>query len=72
MDRMDEELNALQRRVDALLTLTRELSAQNLQLKSDLQHAAQARAELESRMTEARERVDAVLRRLPDTSLQGD
>jgi chromosome segregation ATPase len=62
---LDAELAALERRLEALLGHARELRAANDALRRDLAAAAEQNRSLEARVGEARERLDALLARLP-------
>lgn len=63
--RMDDELQALEQRIDRLVAALSRLAESNQALRTELAQASRARAELESRMLEARSRVSSALERLP-------
>lgn len=63
--RMDDELQALEQRIDRLVAALSRLAESNQALRAELAQAGRARAELESRMLEARSRVSSALERLP-------
>jgi uncharacterized protein (TIGR02449 family) len=65
IDRMEEELQALQERIDRLLQGSRRLADDNRRLQAELLESREARLRLERRMGEARSRVEAALSRLP-------
>ena len=62
---MDEELQALQERIERLLQGSRRLADENRRLKAELAESREARQRIERRMSEARARVEAALSRLP-------
>jgi uncharacterized protein (TIGR02449 family) len=62
---MEEELQALQQRIERLLEGARRLADENVRLRADLTEARASRHRLEHRMLEARARVQAALSRLP-------
>jgi len=65
IDRMEEELQALQERIERLLQGSRRLADENQRLQAELLESREARLRLERRMSEARSRVEAALSRLP-------
>jgi uncharacterized protein (TIGR02449 family) len=65
IDRMEEELQALQERIERLLQGSRRLADENRRLQAELVESREARLRLERRMGEARSRVEAALSRLP-------
>lgn len=62
---MDDDLQALQQRIERLLANARRLADENQRLRAELAAAVEARRGLEGRMLEARHRVEAALSRLP-------
>lgn len=62
---MEEELQALQDRIERLLQGARRLADENRRLQAELAENREARQRLERRMTEARSRVESALSRLP-------
>jgi uncharacterized protein (TIGR02449 family) len=62
---MEDELQALQERIERLLHGARRLADENRRLAAELAEAREARQRIERRMTEARARVEAALSRLP-------
>ncbi|HYF59545.1 MAG TPA: hypothetical protein VEA81_11370 [Burkholderiaceae bacterium] len=62
---MDDELQALQERIERLLQNARRLADENRRLRGELANALEARHAIEVRMTEARSKVEAALSRLP-------
>lgn len=65
IDCMEEELQALQERIERLLQGSRRLADENHRLQAELVESREARLRLERRMGEARSRVEAALSRLP-------
>jgi len=63
--RMEDELQALQERIERLLQGARRLADENGRLKAELAESQEARRRVERRMSEARSRVEAALSRLP-------
>jgi uncharacterized protein (TIGR02449 family) len=63
--RMDEDLQALAHRIDRLLESMHRLTDDNLALRSELARSHARQADLESRISEARTRVQATLDRIP-------
>jgi uncharacterized protein (TIGR02449 family) len=63
--RMEDELQALQERIERLLQGARRLADENRRLQAELVESQDARIRLERRMGEARSRVEAALSRLP-------
>jgi len=66
---MDNELLALQERIERLLSNARRLTDENRRLRVELADALVQRQTLERRMHEARQRVEAALSRLPGPTL---
>jgi uncharacterized protein (TIGR02449 family) len=62
---MDDELQALQERIERLLHGSRRLADENRRLQAELAESREARQRIERRMGEARVRVEAALSRLP-------
>lgn len=62
---MNDELQALQERIERLLQGSRRLADENRRLHAELAEAREARQRIERRMGEARVRVEAALSRLP-------
>jgi uncharacterized protein (TIGR02449 family) len=62
---MEDDLQALQERIERLLQGSRRLADENRRLRAELAAAAEARQRLEHRMSEARTRVESALSRLP-------
>jgi uncharacterized protein (TIGR02449 family) len=62
---MEEELQALQERIERLLQGSRRLADDNHRLRAELASAQEARQRVERRMHEARSKVEAALSRLP-------
>lgn len=62
---MDDDLQALQQRIERLLANARRLADENQRLRADLAASIDARRRLEGRMIEARQRVESALSRLP-------
>lgn len=62
---MEEELQALQERIERLLQGARRLADDNARLRAELAESNAVRQRLERRMSEARSRVEAALSRLP-------
>jgi cell division protein ZapB len=62
---MEDDLQALQERIERLLQGVRRLADENRRLKAELVESREARQRMERRMSEARTRVEAVLSRLP-------
>jgi uncharacterized protein (TIGR02449 family) len=62
---MDEELQALQQRIERLLQGSSRLADENRALRAQLAELRDAKLQMERRMTEARSRVEAALSRLP-------
>jgi cell division protein ZapB len=69
---MDEDLQALQERVDRLLQVARRLSDENRALRAELAELRDAKLQMERRMSEARSRVEAALSRLPALAAGND
>ena len=62
---MEDDLQALQERIERLLQGARRLADDNRRLRAELAESHDARERLERRMDEARQRVEAALSRLP-------
>lgn len=62
---MKEDIDALSVRIERLLGLMKRLSEDNLRLRDALQASEQERERMQTRMNEARVRVEAALARLP-------
>lgn len=62
---MENDLQALQERIQRLLDGARRLADENSRLKAELAESREARQRIERRMSEARSRVEAALSRLP-------
>ena len=62
---MDDDLQALEQRIERLLENARRLADENRRLRGELAGERDARLSLERRMTEARSKVEAALSRLP-------
>jgi predicted nucleic acid-binding Zn-ribbon protein len=62
---MEEELQALQGRIERLLQGSRRLAEENRRLHAELFDSREACVRMERRMSEARGRVQAALSRLP-------
>ena len=62
---MEEDLQALQERIERLLQGARRLADDNARLRAELTESNAVRQRLERRMSEARSRVEAALSRLP-------
>jgi uncharacterized protein (TIGR02449 family) len=62
---MEDDLQALQERIERLLQGARRLADENRRLRAELSESNEARQRLERRMTEARTRVETALSRLP-------
>lgn len=62
---MNQELEQLLERTDRLLDIVRRLSQENSQLRAQLTEAQGIQAVLRERMTQACERVETALSRLP-------
>jgi uncharacterized protein (TIGR02449 family) len=62
---MDDELQALQARIERLLEGSRRLADDNRRLRAELGAALDSRQRIERRMHEARSKVEAALSRLP-------
>jgi cell division protein ZapB len=69
---MDQDLQALQERVDRLLQVSRRLSDENRTLRAELAELRDAKLQMERRMSEARSRVEAALSRLPALAAGSD
>ena len=62
---MEDDLQALQERIERLLQGAGRLADENRRLKAELAESREARQRVERRMSEARTRVEAALSRLP-------
>jgi uncharacterized protein (TIGR02449 family) len=62
---MEEDLQALQQRIERLLANARRLAEENQRLRAELADCTESRHRLEGRMLAARQRVEAALARLP-------
>jgi uncharacterized protein (TIGR02449 family) len=62
---MEDDLQALQERIERLLQGAGRLADENRRLKAELAESREARQRMERRMSEARTRVEAALSRLP-------
>jgi uncharacterized protein (TIGR02449 family) len=62
---MENDLQALQERIERLLQGSRRLADENRRLRTELAAANEARQRVERRMHEARGKVEAALSRLP-------
>jgi uncharacterized protein (TIGR02449 family) len=62
---MNDELQALQERLERLLRGSRRLAEENRRLVAELAESREARQRIERRMSDARARVEAALARLP-------
>lgn len=63
---MDAELVALEQRIESLIAYARELRAENELLRSELLASQERNRDLNARMTQATERLDALIARMPD------
>lgn len=63
---MDAELAALEQRIETLIAHARELRAENELLRGELLASQERNRELNARMTQATERLDALIARMPD------
>jgi cell division protein ZapB len=62
---MDQDLIALEARLERLLDVVRKLSEHNQSLRAELEQARATNLSLSARMGEARSRIQAILDRLP-------
>jgi hypothetical protein len=62
---MDQELDLLLKQTQQLMGIARKLSDENVQLRTQLEQAREAQALMQTRMDEARTRVETALARLP-------
>ena len=62
---MDAELAALEQRVETLIAFARELRGENELLRGELLASQERNRELTARMTQATERLDALIARMP-------
>jgi uncharacterized protein (TIGR02449 family) len=63
---MEDDLQALQERIERLLQGSRRLADENRRLRTELTAAQESRQRVERRMHEARSKVEAALSRLPE------
>jgi cell division protein ZapB len=63
---VDAELAALEQRIETLIAHARELRAENELLRGELLASQERNRELSARMTQATERLDALIARMPD------
>jgi len=63
---VDAELAALKQRIETLIAHARELRAENELLRGELLASQERNRELSARMTQATERLDALIARMPD------
>lgn len=68
---MDQDIDQLVERAHGLIAVARRLAEENAQLRSQLTEALAAREQMQSRMHEARARVESALARLPASAEQG-
>ncbi|HET8875991.1 MAG TPA: hypothetical protein VFO53_06645 [Casimicrobiaceae bacterium] len=62
---MDADLAALEERLDTLIAYARELRAANELLRSELLASQERNRDLTARVTQATERLDALIARMP-------
>ena len=62
---MDADLAALEERVETLIAYARELRAANELLRSELLASQERNRDLTARVTQASERLDALIARMP-------
>lgn len=62
---MDADLAALEERLDTLIAYARELRAANELLRSELLASQERNRDLTARVTQASERLDALIARMP-------
>ncbi len=62
---MNEDIDALSVRINRLLTLMKKLGDDNIRLRAELERGNEQIAQMQSRMSDARTRVEAALARLP-------
>jgi hypothetical protein len=62
---VDAELSALEERVETLIAYARELRAANELLRIELLASQERNRDLNGRMTQATERLDALISRIP-------
>ena len=62
---MDAELAALEQRIDTLIAHARELRSENELLRSELLASQERNRDLAARVTQATERLDALIARMP-------
>ena len=63
---MDAELSALEERVETLIAYARELRSANGLLRTELLAYQERNRDLSARMTQATERLDALIARMPE------
>lgn len=68
---MDQDLTALETRLERLLEAVRKLSEHNQSLRAELEQTRAVNLKLNARMGEARSRVQAILERLPAAEPSG-
>jgi cell division protein ZapB len=62
---VDAELSALEERVETLIAYARELRAANELLRTELLASQERNRDLNARVTQATERIDALISRMP-------
>jgi predicted nucleic acid-binding Zn-ribbon protein len=62
---VDAELAALEQRIETLIAYLRELRAENTLLRGELLASQERNRDLNARMTQATERLDALIARMP-------
>ena len=62
---VDTELAALEQRIEMLIAYARELRAENELLRGELLASQERNRDLTARMTQATERLDALIARMP-------
>ena len=62
---VDTELAALEQRIETMISYLRELRVENELLRSELLASQERSRELTARMTQATERLDALIARMP-------
>jgi predicted nucleic acid-binding Zn-ribbon protein len=62
---VDAELAALEQRIETLIAYLRELRAENALLRGELLASQERNRDLNARMTQATERLDALIARMP-------
>lgn len=68
---MDQDIDQLVERAHGLIAVTRRLADENARLRDQLAKALKDREQLQTRMHEARARVESALARLPAAAEQG-